>query len=166
MAIFGTIRPKLIAKMIVMAVRSRGSPPLRRRSQGDRRRGLNYAHRRSHATHGHTGGIGRDCGDQSGVAGAVLGLKFQLSRARHDFNAQSQSVSEALGRSQDLVGRLTVDVLNPSSGEDKVGTVLQGHGVVIPIQIHKAASRVVRYEMSIRAFLEYHVSPLPWLVID
>ena len=32
--------------------------------------------------------------------------------------------------------------------------------------IHKAALCVIRNEMSICAFLEDHVSPLPWLVVD
>jgi hypothetical protein len=31
---------------------------------------------------------------------------------------------------------------------------------------HKAALFLIGYEMSIRAFLEDHVSPLPWLVVD
>ena len=35
-----------------------------------------------------------------------------------------------------------------------------------PTLIHKAALCLIRYEMSIRAFLEDHVSPLPWLVVD
>jgi hypothetical protein len=39
-------------------------------------------------------------------------------------------------------------------------------GLIIPIMIHKAASLGIRYEMSVRAFLEDHVSPLPGLVID
>jgi hypothetical protein len=33
-------------------------------------------------------------------------------------------------------------------------------------EAHKAALFLIRYEMGIRAFLEDHVSPLPWLVVD
>jgi hypothetical protein len=87
-----------------------------------------------------------DCGDQPG--GSPSSALSCSSPQRGMISARSpRAVSEALGRSQNLVGRLTVDVLNPGNGEDKVGTFLQRHGVVIPILIHKAASCRIRQEI-------------------
>ena len=46
------------------------------------------------------------------------------------------------------------------------GPFFWGLGQTAGTDLYKAALRLIRYEMSIRAFPEDDISPLPWLIID
>ncbi len=57
----------------------------------------------------------------------VLGLKLQLSPARHELAAQFQSVAEAFGRVQGLVRGLAIEIQDTGKDQNKIGTLLQRH---------------------------------------